>query len=132
MKKICHPFLIFLGLSGIMMASLEILGGKWRRFMKVLKKNAFDFCAGDCFSCSKRGIKNLSLLTITTKRKISNKYVPPDMGAIKLALELESQEKKNIQDMTDSELIEYERELMRLLDIHPHAQKNTEDDKDEN
>lgn len=96
--------------------------------MRVLKKNAYDICAGDCATCIERGIKNLSALTICTKRKISTKYVPPDMSAIRLALELNSSGVKDIHDMTDEELARYEAELLDLLEVRSLIQKDTEDD----
>ena len=96
--------------------------------MKVVKKNAFDICAGDCSVCLKRGVKNLSLLTVYTKKKISTKYVPPDMGAIKLMLDIGSGKEKDIHEMTNDELKAYEEELLRALGLSCGHDKNTEDD----
>ena len=96
--------------------------------MKIIKKNSFDICAGDCATCVRRGIKNLSLLTIYTKKKISTKYVPPDMGAIKLLIDMGKQENKDIFNMTDAELKSYEEELMQFLGVYNPIKKSTEDD----
>ena len=96
--------------------------------MKIIKKNSFDICVGDCATCVKRGIKNLSLLTIYTKKKISTKYVPPDMGAIKLLIDIDKRENKDICDMTDAELKAFEEELMQFLGVYNTIKKSTEDD----
>jgi hypothetical protein len=81
----------------------------------MIKKNMFDVCAGDCTNCKERRIKNLSLLTICTKKKVTTKYVPPDMGAIKLALERGGVKEENFDEMTDADLKRLEDELILLL-----------------
>ena len=96
--------------------------------MRRIKKGVFDICAGDCATCVKRGIKNLSLLTIAVKKKLVTKYVPPDMGAIKLALEIDSMTVKDITEMSDTELLAYERELERELGVEKVDKSTTEDE----
>ena len=48
------------------------------------------------------------------KRKVVSKNVPPDVSAVKLLCELDSDNYKNLKDMTDDEL---EREKLRLLKL---------------
>ena len=81
----------------------------------MVKKNKFDICAGDCKNCAERGIKNLSLLTLCTKRKVVTKYVPPDMAAIKLLLEKRDCGIGSVQELSDEELALLEKELEEIL-----------------
>ena len=101
--------------------------GEVQGLTMVLKKNVFDICAGDCASCTKRGVKNLSMLTCYTKKKILKKYVPPDMGAVKLLMDIAKQENKDISNMTDAELKSYEKELIKLLEVCSREEKTTDE-----
>ncbi len=49
------------------------------------------------------------------KRKVTTKTVPPDVSAVKLLLEMQSEE-RNIVDMTDEELEKERVRLMKLLE----------------
>ena len=49
------------------------------------------------------------------KRKVTTKSVPPDVSAVKLLLEMQSEE-RDIVDMTDEELEKERVRLMKLLE----------------
>ncbi len=49
------------------------------------------------------------------KRKVTTKSVPPDVSAVKLLLEMQSEE-RDIVDMTDDELEKERVRLMKLLE----------------
>ncbi|MBR2384487.1 MAG: hypothetical protein IKA99_02645 [Clostridia bacterium] len=49
------------------------------------------------------------------KRKVTTKSVPPDVSAVKLLMEMQSEE-RDITDMTDDELEKERERLMKLLE----------------
>ena len=80
----------------------------------VLKKTHFDICGGNCDVCKLFGCKNLTSAVILTKRKVSKKYVPPDIVAIKMVLESDDAN-KNISAVSDLELMSLRDELIKNL-----------------
>ena len=62
---------------------------------------------------------------VLTKRKITKKYNPPDISALKFLLEQESFGDDEISKMTDQELMQEKNRLLQLL-------KEKEKKKDEN
>ena len=76
----------------------------------MIKKGGYHECGGDCDNCSLFGAKEKEMQMVLVKKKVSKKYVPPDMSALKLILEKEEGQ-KNIETMTDEELMQFEKEL---------------------
>lgn len=81
----------------------------------LLKKSLFDVCGGDCASCSRFNIKNLANASILTKRKVTKKYVPPDMVAIKMIFE-KSEDKTDLKNLSDEDLNKLKDEVIKSLE----------------
>lgn len=57
-----------------------------------------------------------------SKKKVTKKHIPPDISALKVLLTLN--ESKNIGDMTDGELEEEKRRLLKLLKEYESETEN--------
>lgn len=77
-------------------------------------KKQFDLCGGDCSVCPRRQLINLSGGVVLVKRKVTKKYVPPDMSALKLLMEKDARSKA-LEQMTDDELLAFEQSILEQL-----------------
>ena len=77
----------------------------------MAKKFAFDVCGGSCESCEKFAAKDFSCQLILLKRKVVTKFVPPDMGAIKMVVDAQ-EKKQDLDSMTMDQLKALEKELL--------------------
>lgn len=77
----------------------------------MFKKSEFSECGGDCETCASFSFKCFKNEVVLVKKKVSRKYVPPDMQAIKIILEQDNGF-KNPEDLSDKELKDLEEVLI--------------------
>lgn len=81
----------------------------------VIKSGLYDECGGECdkcvsFECKVNGAPKMVL----TKKKVTQKYIPPDVQVLKLLYQEKSQ-KEDLVNMTDEELEKYEEKIVRKI-----------------
>ena len=87
----------------------------------MLKKNHYDECGGDCEKCPRFNRISLGTVPVLTRKKVHKKFVPPDMTALKMLVDKNSNNYE-IEKMTDRDLELLEQELLgKILKI---ADKN--------
>ena len=75
-------------------------------------------CDGKCSECDRFSERGFSLGLVEVKRKVSTKYVEPDMSAIKLLYEFSKQKEEDDFDfdgLSNEELLAKKKELLRIL-----------------
>lgn len=75
------------------------------------KRLDYDICGGNCAVCDGFKAKDFSCQTVMAKKKVSKKFVPPDMGAIKIMIERD-EAGVDLEKMSDAELKKLEEELL--------------------
>lgn len=76
------------------------------------KKISFDVCGGVCENCPRNAILNLAQSIVLVKRKVTKKYVPPELSALKILIE-KDESQKDLKMMSDEELKRLEEELKK-------------------
>ena len=79
----------------------------------LIKKQYLDVCGGDCEVCDQLRCKTNKERMVVKKRKVSTKYVPPDVQMLKHFMDVSGD--KDIKDMTDEELDEFQSKLIEEL-----------------
>lgn len=90
------------------------------KLLKSLLKKAVGYNVSEVseeYVVDNEGIEQLS------KRKITKKYIPPDLTALKTYLELTESE-KDYENMSDEELLNIKNELIKELKIEGNKNKN--------
>lgn len=77
--------------------------------------NSVRMCGGDCELCERFSASKKSNEVVLVKKKVSQKYMPPDMSAIKLLNELDNVGAKSVMELSDEELKNLQKELLREL-----------------
>lgn len=75
-----------------------------------MKRGSFDICGGDCQNCGKHKLVNLSSAVVMVKRKVTKKYVPPELSALKILID-KDEVQKDLKFVSDEELIRLEAKL---------------------